>query len=63
MQKAKKRGRPKGTVAGRKRDALIQLKAFPEERDSWLEAANRDGLQMSSWIRQQLNRAVREISQ
>jgi len=59
MQKTKKQGRPKGSVAEKTRDRLIQLKVLDEEHAAYEAASRRDGLSMSAWIRQQLNRAVR----
>lgn len=59
MKTARKRGRPKGSVAEKTRDIPIQIKVFEEERDAYKAAAKRDGLVMSAWIRQQLNRAAR----
>lgn len=54
------RGRPRGSVAEKKRDVLIQIKAYEEEQDAYKEAAQRSGLSMSAWIRVQLNKAVKE---
>lgn len=53
-------GRPKGSVAEKTRDALIQLKVFADERDAYAAAADRNGLSMSGWIRQILNKAAKD---
>jgi hypothetical protein len=59
MATKKKRGRPKGAVAEETRDALIQIKVYVRDKDAYEAAAKRDGLTMSAWIRQQLNKATR----
>ncbi|MDB5343345.1 MAG: hypothetical protein JWP89_1722 [Schlesneria sp.] len=59
MKVTPKRGRPKGSIADKTRDIPIQIKVFAEEQDAYRTAAERDGLTMSAWIRQQLNRAAR----
>lgn len=61
--KPRGRGRPKGSVAERTRTSLIQLKVFDEERAAYEDAARREGLAMSAWIRQQLNRVIRAGSE
>lgn len=53
-----KRGRPKGSMAAKTRDDLIQIKVFPEEHRAYVEAAQSDGLTKSAWIRFQLNRVI-----
>jgi hypothetical protein len=58
----RKRGRPKGSVADKKRGALIQVKVYRDEKESYEKAAHDDGLTMAAWIRQKLNRAVRGTS-
>jgi hypothetical protein len=55
----KKRGRPKGSVAEQTREKHIQIKVFPDEKRAYEEAALSEGLNVSSWIRQQLNRIVK----
>jgi hypothetical protein len=54
-----KRGRPLGSVAEHKRDVLIQLKVFAEERDAYRQAMEKSGLStMAAWIRMQLNKSI-----
>ena len=60
MTKKRQRGRPIGTTAERTRDVPVQFKVFPEEKAAYEQAAQREGLTMSGWIRQQINRAAKE---
>lgn len=62
MAKPAKRGRPKGSVAQKTRDTLVQFKVFEDERAAYEEAARRDGLTLSAWVRMHLNRIVRGAS-
>lgn len=55
----RERGRPVGSVAEQTREKPIQIKAYPEEKEAYQAAAKREGLTMSAWIRQQLNKAAR----
>jgi hypothetical protein len=57
-----KRGRPKGSIADKRRGELIQVKVYTDEKESYEKAAREDGLTMAAWIRQKLNRAVRGTS-
>ena len=59
MEIAKKRGRPKGSVAHRTRKITLQVKAFAEEAEAYQAAAERSGLTRSAWMRMKLNEAAR----
>ena len=59
MEPSGKRGRPKGSVAEKTREETIVVKAFPREKEAYQAAADREGLNLSSWIRFHLNRVAR----
>jgi hypothetical protein len=58
METEKKRGRPKGSVASKTREVIIQVKLFPEEAEAYQAAADKLGLVRSAWMRMELNKAA-----
>ncbi|HWB12050.1 MAG TPA: hypothetical protein VG826_22685 [Pirellulales bacterium] len=53
--------RPK-KEAGMARDKLMQVRVKPQEYESFKEAADISGLDLSAWVRQQLLLAVRKVA-
>lgn len=44
------------------RDKLMQVRVKPQEYESFKEAADISGLDLSAWVRQQLLLAVRKVA-
>ena len=55
--KSKKVGRPK-FAKGEAREPIIQFRVQPSEKAAYLKAAKSQGKDLSTWIRESLNRAT-----
>jgi hypothetical protein len=55
----RKRGRPKGSVAKKRRDVPFQFMLLAEEKAEFQAAADRAGLALSQWMRTRLHEAAR----
>ena len=57
-EKAKKVGRPK-LPRGHAKAIVLQSRVQPAEKAAYQKAATADGLDLSTWIRQTLNAAIK----
>jgi predicted HicB family RNase H-like nuclease len=57
-KKSKKVGRPK-LAKGEAREPIIQFRVQPSEKTAYQKAATARGVDVSSWIRQTLNAAIK----
>lgn len=56
-KKAKKVGRPK-LARGEARTVVLQTRVQPDERTAYAKAAKAHGLDLSTWVRETLNRSI-----
>ena len=52
--KTKKRGRPQGTVTGKAKSELMQVRLDSREKQAFADAAELDGKDVSEWVRDRL---------
>jgi len=57
QEKIKKRGRPKGSVSENPMVRMPDMKVKKEQLRAYKEAAEREGLNFSAWVRDKLDKA------
>ena len=57
MNEKKTRGRPPSELRSKS-----YIRSFEEERIAWIKAAEREGLDLATWIRYHLNQAAKKSS-
>jgi uncharacterized protein (DUF1778 family) len=56
----KKRGRPVGSVTGKAKNELMQIRVTAAEKQAFADAAELDGKDLSEWVRDRLRRLAKE---